>query len=330
MTDRLTQAEIDSLIRGTQPSTTMAPEPVPYNFLQPPRISKEHRGLLQAIHERFAAGLQSFLSARLRTPVELTAVSAEQATFAEAVQALGSPCAAYVFRLTESPAVHGYLDLGAELAYYLVDRLFGGTGESLGAGRALTALERSVVGGVVERALELYRSAWQDHVTLGSTVEGFETNPDALNITTREDNCLVTHLEFRCGVVRGFFTLCFPLTIIEAFLTASLRGRRVSGGPGGDGGARAAVESALQHAELVLTARFPRLWLSARELMALKPGQIVETGQPVEEPIEVHVNGEFRYRATIGQTRRRLGLRVTELVTTPAASRPVPKPGQTP
>jgi flagellar motor switch protein FliM len=330
MTDSLTQGEIDALIRGTQSSAMVAPEPVPYNFLQPPRISKEHRGVLMAIHERFAAGLQSFLSARLRTPVELTAVSAEQATFAEAVQALGTPCAAYVFRLTESPPAHGYLDLGAELAYYLVDRLFGGTGDTVGTGRALTALERTVIGGLVERALELYGGAWQDHVVLASTMEGFESNPDALNITTREDNCLVTHLEVRSGAARGFFTLCFPLTVIEEFLSSSFRGRRVSGGPGQDGGARAAVESALQHAGLVLTARFPRLWLSTRKLMDLKPGQMLETGHPVEEPIEVHVNGDLRYRATVGQTRRRLGLRITELVTTPAASRPAPKPGQIP
>lgn len=329
MTDRLTQSEIDSLIRGT-PSSAPVVEAVPYNFLQPPRISKEHRIVLQAINERFAVALQSFLSTRLHTPVELTALSAEQATFGEALQALGSPCAAYVFRATETPPLHGYLDLDTELAFYLVDRLFGGTAEDPAPGRALTSLERTVVGGLVDRALELYRAAWQDHVPLVPVVEGFETSPDALNITAREDNCLVTHLEFRSGATRAYFTICFPLTVIDGFLGASLRGRRVSASSVGDAGARSLVESALQHARLELTARFPAIRISARTLSQLQPGQLLETGHPVDQPIEVYVNGELGYLGAVGQTRRRLGVRISEPTTSRAASRPATRHGQVP
>jgi flagellar motor switch protein FliM len=329
MTDHLTQSEIDSLIRGT-PSAAPVVEALPYNFLQPPRISKEHRIVLQAINERFAVALQSYLSTRLHTPVELTAQSAEQATFGEALQALGSPCAAYVFRVTDTPPLHGYLDLDTELAFHLVDRLFGGAAEAPPPGRPLTPLERTVVGGVVDRALQLYRDAWQDHVAMTPAVEGFETSPDALNITAREDNCLVTHLEFHSGATRAYFTICFPLTVIDGFLGASLRGRRVSASSGGDSGARTLVESALQQAGLVLTARFPAVRVSARTLAQLKPGQVLETGHPVDQPIEVYVNGELGYLGAVGQTRRRLGVRISEPITTRAGSRPATRHGQTP
>jgi flagellar motor switch protein FliM len=326
MTERLTQSEIDSLLRGAQPAAAAA-EAVPYNFLQPPRISKEHRVALQSIHERFALALQSFLSARLRTPVELAVVSAEQATFTEAVQALASPCAAYVFRLTATPAVQGYWDLSAELAGYLVDRLFGGAGDSPGPVRPLTALERAVITGLVERTLELYRDAWQDHLAFSPQIEGFESSPDALNITTREDNCLVTHVAFRAPTAQGYFTLCYPLTAIEGFLAGSVGGRRGPGGPAADSGARELVEAALLEAHLTVAARFPALWLSARALADLKPGQVLETGHPVDEPIEVHINGVRRYLGTVGQTRRRLGVCLTSLLATPAGIRPAARQG---
>src|SRR5437870_10928736 len=98
MAETLTQKDIDALLSGGAPaSPDSAPERevLPYSFARPPRVSKDRRATLDAIHARFALALQALLSSRLRTPIDVVVESVEQVTFAELVAALSSPCAAF-------------------------------------------------------------------------------------------------------------------------------------------------------------------------------------------------------------------------------------------
>ena len=85
--DALTQKDIDQLLQdagGSARARRMAVEVLPYNFLRPPRISKERRVQLESIHSRFALSVQSMLSSRLRVPMDVSC-TVEQATFSEFV-----------------------------------------------------------------------------------------------------------------------------------------------------------------------------------------------------------------------------------------------------
>jgi flagellar motor switch protein FliM len=83
------------------------------------------------------------------------------------------------------------------------------------------------------------------------------------------------------------------------------------------------VQGSLQHAHVGVVARFPTLWLTARQLSELVPGKVLHTGQSSDEPVEIHVNERLRFLGGLGQVRRQLGLRVTQRVQKPAAERPV-------
>ena len=83
MADVYSQADIDSLLKGAARAGTAAGGPIeiiPYNFLRPPRIAKDRQALLNGIYQRIAVALQSLFSSRLRTPVDVTLASVEQAT----------------------------------------------------------------------------------------------------------------------------------------------------------------------------------------------------------------------------------------------------------
>ena len=54
--DGLSQKDVDSILRGAMPAVPApaGPEILPYNFLRPPRISRDRRATLEGIHNRFA------------------------------------------------------------------------------------------------------------------------------------------------------------------------------------------------------------------------------------------------------------------------------------
>lgn len=322
----LSQKDIDSLLGGgdgaggaARPGRSQAVEVAPYDFLRPPRISKDRRVQLESIFSRVALSMQSMLSSRLRTPMDVSC-TIKQATFSEYVLSIADPCAAFVFDLGGADGGQGVVDLSTDLAFFVVDRVFGGPGEIAPMHRGLTPLECTVSRGVVEKILTLFREAWADHIRFEPDITGFESTPEMLQIASLEDNVLVVNLEVRAGQFSAVVGVCIPLLALEAFLGDKSAGRGPTSRQPVTPVQRATVETAVRGSQVDVVARFPMLRLAAREVAALRVGQIIQTTQPIDGPVELHVNGTRRFVGQIGQYRRMLGLRITDTVTTGSGS----------
>jgi len=318
----LTQQDIDQLLQGGGATAARPPGPsaevVPYNFLRPPRISKDRRVALESIYSRFALSLQRMLSSHLRTSMDVSC-SVEQAPFSEYLLSIANPCAVFVFGLGAPGGAQGALDLSTALAFYIVDRVFGGPGEATRLERPLTPLERTVARGFAEKMLAGFREAWQDHLTLAPEITGFKSIPDTIGIASPEDNVLVAHLEVRSGQFSGVVAMCLPFLVLEGFPgekpTNRGQGAKVAANPL----QRSFIESTIRSAEVDLSVRFPTLRLTAREVAGLRPGQVIQTTQPIDSPIELHINGSRRFLGVLGQYRRMLGIKITNPVSDPLA-----------
>jgi len=324
MGEILTQREIDALLKGAPAALVPPPDVTPYAFLPQTRVSKDSRAVLETLFGRFATELQSLLTMRLHGPTGVDVQGIEQITFAEYLMTLSSPCAAFLFPIASPPVAQGVLELGNELASFLIDRLFGGTGESEPLERPLTPLERGVLQGLVERTLVCLREAWQPEIAINTSNPAFESDPAMLQIAGREDNVLVVLLEVRSLAFRATASLCLPMRAITPALQKKTprAGSSAAATPVSTGTIRERLRSDLRHARLALSARFPEFLLRTRDLSTLAVGQTILTGQTVETPMEVLVNGQRRYKATLGQQRRRFALRIVQFDLAPDAERP--------
>ncbi|MDX2192539.1 MAG: FliM/FliN family flagellar motor switch protein [Gemmatimonadales bacterium] len=311
--DALSQKDIDSLLKGAVAAAppTAGPEVIPYNFLRPPRISRDRRATIEGIHHRLCLSVQSLIASRTRIPADVTLGSVEQATFGEYVMSLQTPCAAFVFEL--GGGMQGVMDLGAELALWLVDRLFGGPGDGTGQLRGLTQLERQAVRGITDRILGYIGEVWMDHVAFEMTHLAFESSVDALQIASKEDNVLLANIDVRAGSFSSYFTLCLPLMALETFLQekpAAVRSAaRVNPFELAQG--RQSIERNVRAATLPVAARFPQFHMRAADLASLRVGQVLHTGFALDVPLEVHVNGRRTFTGVPGQARGLMGVRVT-------------------
>ena len=316
MADVLSQKDVDSLLKAgaaaAKPKKQKKIDVIPYNFRRPPLVSKEKQATLEAIYGRFAMALQTMLASHTRTPTDVVVGSVEQATFAEFTFSLADPCAAFVFNLSEDGPDSGVIDFGTEFAYYLVDRLFGGPGESSDITRATTPLERLVLKGIVVKVLGLLGEAWQEHIMLRPTEIVFDSTPEGMQVVEREDNVVVANLEVRSGSFGGWLSVCLPLAALETFLQtkssrASRRPRQTR-----TEGEEQMVELGVRGAKLPVSARFPAFRLTMKDMSNLQPGAVIYTGYGLDEPVGVHVSGQPRFRGSIGRVRQRIGLQITQ------------------
>ncbi len=317
MAEIVRQRDIEALLHGGGgPEVPSHPDAAPYDFIRPPRISKDRLSLLEAVYNRFAVALHAFLSGRLRTPLDVTLSSVEQVTFSEFVLSLESPCAAFVFEIGDRLRGQGLFDLSTGFCYHLIDRLFGGPGDTFNLRRPLTPLERTVVRGVAERMVSLFGEAWHEEVPMSPAITTFESSRDMLRTAGAEDNVLAASIEITSGSFSGLLSLCVPLATFELFLQDRTSARLVQGrlDEADRAASRRRVASVLNTSHLTVSARLPLVNITARQVAAFEVGQVINARHSVELPIEVHVNGRVRYHGTLGQVRGNVGVKIDHVI----------------
>lgn len=342
--EALTQNQIDSLFRqgGAAPAAESpaaspdAPRPSGsdaqlYDFRRPYRVSKDKLRALEAMYERFAKSLEGWLLGRVRGQVDLRLQSVEQYSFGEFVLSLPTPCAAYTFDIAHSGGLQGVIDVGSEFAFFLVDRLFGGSGAPMIPQRAMTPIERMAVRTLADRAVHHLQEVWHDHVDLTLELSGFESIPEILRAANREDPVLVANIEVAAADRTSLLVICLPYMVIEKFFSSTTTRRIVTTGDTKEQAAnREQTELSLRASRVPLAARLPGFRLPLRELHTLVPGTVLNTGVPRDAALQLLVGTTPRFAGRAGRVNGRLGVQVTGRLDTPDAGDHAPGASPTP
>ena len=171
---QLSQTDIDQMMRGGVPAEQPAerasaqrssPDVQIYDFQRPHRVSRERLRTLEAMYGRLVKSFEGWLIGRVRGVVDLRLNSVEQISFGEYVLSLPASCNSFLLDIKDragdnAVGEQAVIDIGRELAYFLVDRLFGGGSETTILDRALTPIERLAVRVVAERIMALVQEVW--------------------------------------------------------------------------------------------------------------------------------------------------------------------------
>lgn len=316
----LSQNEIDQILGGTGGASSggagAAPAVHVYDFRRPHRVSRERLRSLEAMYERFAKSLEGWLIARIRGQISLQLISVEQLSFGEFVLSLPTPCSSFLYDIEDSGGQQGVIDFGREFSYFLVDRLFGGTGTGVAPERPLSGVEQMAVRVKADRVAHVLMDVWRDHVELRLGYAGFEAVPDILQAVGRDDPVLVANIEVRFAGKSSLMLICLPFTSVEKFFSSSHQ-RRVNQGLGTDverEASRELAERSLRATRLTVEARLPDFPLTLGDFSALKVGDLLSTGVPIDSEISLVIRGQKRFRASAARVGRRLAVRIVEPV----------------
>jgi flagellar motor switch protein FliM len=317
---QLSQTDIDRMMLGDAPP----PQPVIrassdvqiYDFRRPHRVSKERLHVLEAMYGRLVKSFEGWLMGRVRGLVDLRLSSVEQISFGEYVLSLPQSCNSFIVDIKDrsgSDAVgeQAVIDIGRELAYYLVDRLFGGGADATILDRALTPIERLAVRVVAERVMTLVQEIWEDHIELDLTLSGFESIPEIIQAAPREAPVLVTNITASFAGNQSLVSIALPLSVLEKFFVngtspRAQHARREAAGQ------RAVAEAALRQTRIEVSARLPEFRLSMRDISGLKAGSMLSTGIPVDSTVNLLIGKQPRFRTSAGRVGRKLAVRVLD------------------
>jgi len=314
----LTQEEIDSVFRKLRKGTELdrTPKVQAYDFRRPDRIAKDQLRSIHLLHENFARGLSSSLSAYLRAYVGVNLLSVEQLAFAEFVGSLPSPTSLVALGMKPYDG-NSLLEINPSLVFPILEMLLGGDGlGSKHIDREITEIERSILDGLLRIILQDLRTTWQTVSAIEFSIEGHETEPQLLQILAPNEAVVCITMEVSIGETTGTMNLGIPSILVKMLrqkFDQQWTIRRAK--PTEEEHER--VLRLLRPAKLRMDARLEGPRMRVDTLLELQEGDVLAFDYPAARALDITVNGLLRYRGEVVSVGRKRGFQVLEAVKEP-------------
>lgn len=289
---------------------------VVYNFRKPNRVSKDQLKMLQSIHETFARLYTASLTTQLRGLVEVEFRGVEQVSYGEFIMTLSPPRCLAIFNM--EPLKGGAVfDIDAHILFIVIDRLLGGSGLLPARVRDFTEVEKVLVERIGIRAMVDLRQAWHHVGSFGFRVDHTETNPQFVQLTSPNEAVVAVTFEVRVGEVGGPMTIVYPHILLEPVMPKLSTHRWFATAPRavspeeGEG-----LNKSLLRVDLTVRGVLAEIPLTVRDVLAMKPGDILSSGRPVDAPAVVELEGAPRFTARPGIVNRHKALEILSTIPT--------------
>src|SRR5581483_7694098 len=276
------------------------------------RIVRGRLPTLEMINERFARLFRIGLFNLLRRSPELSIKGIEMVKFSEYVQGVFVPSNLNLIRIKPLRGT-ALLVFEPQLVFAAVDNFFGGDGRYPVKieGRDFTRTEMRVVQLMLKQAFADLHEAWSPVLPLEFEYINSEVNPHFANIVSPSEIVVVSrfHIELEGG--GGDVHVTLPYSMVEPIrelLDAGVQSDRADK----DERWTQALRAQLPDAQVDVSTTLTEATLSLRNLMGLKPGDVI----PIDMPrvLEVCVEDVPVFRGGLGVSRGKNAIKISEVI----------------
>lgn len=322
MAEILSQSEIDALINALTAGEIKAEEIKKeayekrikvYDFRKPNKFSKEQLSTLHLIHENFARQLITYFSAQLRALVHVNASSVDQMPYSEFISSIPNPS---IIGILDFKPLRGaiILTIDTYLAFSIVERLLGGSGEYKDKPREPTEIEANILQRLYSKLAKLIKEAWQDIQELDPAFDKLETNPQFVQLVSPNEAVALITISIKVGQTEGMINICLPYIVIEPVLP-KLSAKVWLSTSKRDGGVSftKTIAGKLEKVSAEIRAEIGRAKISVRDFLNLEVGDVIQLDKRVNSEIDIFVHDVLKYKGIMGKRNGRLALRVTKV-----------------
>jgi flagellar motor switch protein FliM len=297
MSETLSQDEVSALLRGLADGDVPAEEAPAddgtaraYDLVGEERLVARRFQALDLVRERLVRRLKLSLASVLGTPPEVEAKPLEMLKFATFRNRLETPANLHLFAM---PPLRGQalVVVSSNLAYGLVDRVFGGLGRipATGARRECSAIEMQTIQRVVAQALADFTDALAPVHPITCGYQRGETNPVSVAICAPTDQVLMLPFAIDLGAGPAAMSLAIPFAMLEPIRGKLGEPEAAERGP--DPAWMSALTSAIADTEVTMSVELGTVDVTAREVLALKVGDLLTIDARADDPLAVCVEG---------------------------------------
>ena len=325
MTEILSKNEIDALLSALSTESKNVASPTArasshkkvkvYDFRRPDKFSKDQMRALQMMHEVFARLTTTSISTQLRTLVSMHVTTVDQFTYEEFIRSIPNPTTLVVINMSPLRG-SAILEIEPNIAYTIIDRLFGGSGDAFKIDRELSEIEKSVLENIIIRMLGNLRDTWSGVVDLRPRVGNLETNPQFVQIVPPNDMVVLLTLETRVGQIEGMINLCIPYITIEPIIAklsaqywySSMRWNKLEEN-------KSIIQDRLDEVKVSLEAEVGEIDLPLSDIISLAKDDVICLGKtPLSSDMTLKIGGRKKFHCKPGKIKNKKAVKLGEKI----------------
>ncbi len=321
MNEVLSQDEIDQLLTAISTgeietetvSQTQEKRKIKiYDFKRPDKFSKEQIRTVSIMHETFARLTTTALSAQLRSLVHVHVASVDQLTYEEFIRSIPNPTTLGIINMDPLKG-SAILEIDPAITFSVIDRLFGGQGESTKVNRDLSDIEQSVMENIIVRILGNLREAWSQVIDLRPRLGQIETNPQFAQIVPPTEMVVLVTLETKVGEVEGMMNFCIPYLTIEPIigkLSAQYMYSSVRSGSTTEN--LNILKDRLSTIAVTVIAEIGNMDLTVRDVLSLRTGDVIRIPNVrINDPMVLKVGNRDKFLCRPGVVGNKVAVQIT-------------------
>ena len=322
--DVMSQAEIDALLAAVNSGEVNTEEIKQedtrkiktYDFKRPDKFSKDQIRTLYMLHESFTRLLNTYLSTHLRTLVSVEVASVEQLTYQEFVQSMANPS---VISVLGVPPLKGNIifEVGTDLAFAFIDRVFGGDGNTSVKTRVLTDIEDAVMRRFINAAMVNFKEAWANVATINPFLEGTESNPQFTQIVTPSEMVVIVTIQAKIGEIEGMMNVCIPYLVLEPIMSKLTTTFWVASSISKEGNDAhvGLIQAKLNKTLVPFVVEVGEVQITIREFLTLGFGDVLQLNTKVKDDLPCKVGSNAKFYCRPGTFGKKMAVQITRVVT---------------
>lgn len=321
MSEILSQEEIDNLLNAMASGNDVIEQaPVNekkvsiYNFARPSKFGKEQLRTLEIIFDNFARVSSSFLTGYLRTTTTIEVLSSEQLTYGEFNNSLLNPI---VLSIIDFSPFKGsiILDLSSNIGYAMLDRILGGTGETIKKTRDFTEIEVTLLSRIMENVVNRLEEPWGQVCEVSPRLEKIETNSQFAQIMSPNEMVALVTLSIKVGEVEGLMNFCIPYIVIKP-IVGNLNTKHwfSSVDENNDGQYKPFVEKHLEDANVPISVIVGKTNITVDEFVNIQVGDVIPLDSYVTSDFKVKVGELTKFYAKPGINKGKNAIQITSII----------------
>lgn len=310
MSKILDQDEVDALLRGLSGGEIEAESDileddsgvVVFDLSNQDRIIRGRMPVLEIINDRFARLASNALANAMRKRADVNPISIDMSKFGDFMRSLPVPTSINIFKLDPLRG-NAILVVDSRLVFAMVESFFGGAGSQPKIeGRDFTPIEQAIISRVVRIALENMEESWTPVHEVHIELVRSEVNPQFAAIVPPSDVVVVVTFEVELENAIGSLIICLPYATIEPIrskLYASFQTERLEV----DHAWISRFKERLLETPVETVVRFGRSQITGRQLMNLRPGDILLLDNDIDDLLEAEVQGVRKFQGIPGMVK---------------------------
>jgi flagellar motor switch protein FliM len=163
-------------------------------------------------------------------------------------------------------------------------------------------IELRLVKRITDRALETLTEVWSNLIEVHFTLREVENNPHLVQIVPPNEVVVVIGFELKMGERSGTMSFCIPFNVIEPVMgkLASLGGLAYKR-PVAQESKQEQLAHHIENTEAPVVTVLAETTMTVQELIALQPGDIIQTGKPANADVLLRVAGRPHLACKLGR-----------------------------